>query len=107
MVFAFLFGAACAAVGAKAQPVVAFCSALAEVMFRYTRYVMYLAPLGVGAALAVTVGGKGLGVLFGLGKLVLTMYGALAVFVVVVLGAVLAMARIPLGASTAPCASRS
>jgi proton glutamate symport protein len=96
VVFAFLFGAACAAVGAKAQPVVSFCSALAEVMFRYTRYVMVLAPLGVGAALAVTVGSKGLGVLFGLGKLILTMYASLAVFVVVVLGAVLAIARIPL-----------
>jgi len=96
VVFAFLFGAACAAVGAKAQPVVQFCSALAEVMFRYTRYVMYLAPLGVGAALAVTVGSKGLGVLFGLGKLILTMYASLVVFVVVVLGAVLAIARIPL-----------
>jgi proton glutamate symport protein len=96
VVFAFLFGAACAAVGAKAQPVASFCAALAEVMFRYTRYVMVLAPLGVGAALAVTVGSKGLGVLFGLGKLILTMYASLAVFVVVVLGAVLAVARIPL-----------
>ena len=49
VVFAFLFGAACAAIGAKAAPVVAFCESLAEVMFRYTKYVMYLAPLGVGA----------------------------------------------------------
>ena len=96
VVFAFLFGAACAAVGAKAQPVVAFCSALAEVMFRYTRYVMYLAPLGVGAALAVTVGSKGLGVLFGLGKLVLTMYASVTVFVVALLAASLSVARIPL-----------
>ena len=98
VVFSFLFGAACAAIGAKAQPVVAFCSALAEVMFRYTRYVMYLAPLGVGAAIAVTVGSKGVGVLFGLGKLILTMYGALVVFAVVVLGLVLAIARIPAAA---------
>ena len=59
VVFAFLFGAACAAIGAKAEPVVAFCGSLAEVMFRYTRYVMYLAPLGVGAAIAVTVGSQG------------------------------------------------
>ena len=43
-------------------------------MFRYTKYVMYLAPIGVGAAIAVTVGTKGVGVLFGLGKLILTMY---------------------------------
>jgi proton glutamate symport protein len=96
VVFTFLFGAACAAVGAKAEPVVRFCSALAEVMFRYTRYVMYLAPLGVGAAIAVTVGTKGVAVLFGLGKLILTMYASLFLFVVVVLGAVVLIFRIPL-----------
>jgi len=96
VVFAFLFGAACAAIGAKAGPVVAFCESLAEVMFRYTRYVMYLAPLGVGAAIAVTVGSKGFGVLFGLGKLILTMYVALVLFVVLVLGAVVLIARIPM-----------
>lgn len=96
VVFAFLFGTACAAVGAKAQPVVAFAESLAEVMFRYTKYVMYLAPVGVGAAMAVTVGGKGFSVLLGLGKLVLTMYAAQITFVVVILGAVIAIARIPL-----------
>lgn len=95
VVFSFLFGAACAAVGAKAQPVVAFCESLAEVMFRYTRYVMYLAPLGVGAAMAVTVGSKGFAVLFGLGKLIATMYAALALFVVAVLGTVVVAAGIP------------
>ena len=46
-------------------------------MFRYTKYVMYLAPIGVGAAMAHTIGSNGLGVLLGLGKLVLTLYGAL------------------------------
>src|SRR5690349_5648969 len=96
VVFAFLFGAACAAIGAKAGPVVTFCKALSEVMFRYTKYVMYLAPLGVGAAMAHTIGSKGLGVLLGLGKLVLTLYGALVIFIVVVLGAVALIARIPL-----------
>lgn len=98
VVFAFLFGAACAAIGAKAQPVVAFCASLAEVMFRYTNYVMYLAPFGVGAAIAVTVGSKGFAVLFSLGKLILTMYLSLIVFVVVVLGSVIALFRIPLRA---------
>lgn len=98
VVFAFLFGAACAAIGAKAKPVVAFCESLAEVMFRYTNYVMYLAPLGVGAAIAVTVASKGAGVLFGLGKLILTMYAAQIIFVVVVLGSVAMLFRIPIGA---------
>jgi proton glutamate symport protein len=98
VVFAFLFGAACAAIGAKAKPVVAFCESLAEVMFRYTNYVMYLAPFGVGAAIAVTVAGKGAGVLFGLGKLILTMYAAQIVFVALVLGSVAMLFRIPAGA---------
>jgi len=97
VVFALLFGAACSAVGEKAKPMIAFTGSLAEVMFRYTRYVMYLAPFGVGAAIAVTVGGKGLGVLFSLGKLIATMYAAQLLFVVCVLGAALLLARVPLG----------
>jgi proton glutamate symport protein len=98
VVFAFLFGAACAAVGAKAKPVVAFCESLAEVMFRYTNYVMYLAPIGVGAAIAVTVASKGSGVLLGLGKLILTMYAAQILFVTLVLGSIVILFRIPAGA---------
>jgi Na+/H+-dicarboxylate symporter len=97
VVFSFLFGAACAAIGVKARPVTDFCKALAEVMFRYTKYVMYLAPIGVGAAMAHTIGGHGVGVLLGLGKLVLTLYGALIIFVVGVLGIVATIARVPLG----------
>lgn len=96
VVFAFLFGAACAAIGEKAAPVVRFCESLAEVMFRYTKYVMYMAPFGVGAAIAVTVSKKGFGVLVHLGKLVLTMYAAQLIFVVVVLGSVIAISGVPL-----------
>jgi proton glutamate symport protein len=59
---------------------------------------MYLAPLGVGAAMAVTVGTKGFSVLAGLGKLVLTMWAAQALFVFGVLGAVVTICRIPLRA---------
>ena len=66
-----------------------------------------LAPLGVGAAMAVTVGSKGVAVLFGLGKLVATMYAAAALCVVLVLLPGLALFRIPAGASTARCGSRS
>ncbi len=97
VVFAFLFGAACAGIGAKAAPVVAFCGSLAEVMFRYTKYVMYLAPFGVGAAIAVTVGSKGIGVLFGLSKLILTMYGSAALCVALVLWPAIPLFRIPAG----------
>jgi proton glutamate symport protein len=98
VVFSFLFGAACAAIGAKAKPVVAFCESLAEVMFRYTNYVMCLAPFGVAAAIAGTVASRGSGVLFGLGKLILTMYAAQIIFVAAVLGSVVALFRIPMRA---------
>lgn len=96
VVFSFMFGAACSAIGERARPVVEFCESLAEVMFEYTRYVMYLAPIGAGAAMAVTVSLNGPDVLLRLGKLVLTLYGSLVVFVVFVLGAVIMIARIPL-----------
>src|SRR5437868_2385067 len=93
----FLFGAACSAIGAKALPVVNFAASIAEVMFRYTKYVMYLAPFGVGAAMAVTIGSKGIGVLFGLGKLVGALYVAQALCVLLVLGSSLIIARVPIG----------
>jgi proton glutamate symport protein len=96
VVFCILFGTAAAAIGPAARPVVHFAEALSEIMFKYTAYVMYLAPLGVGAAVAVTVGSKGIGVLVNLGKLVLTLYGALIIFVVLVIGGVLVFARIPI-----------
>jgi proton glutamate symport protein len=96
VVFFFLFGAACSAIGSKAQPVVSFAGAVAEVMFRYTKYVMYTAPFGVAAAIAFTVGSKGIGVLFGLGKLVAALYIAILLFVVIVLLPTLVIARVPL-----------
>lgn len=97
VVFAFLFGAACAAIGSKATPVVTFCSSLAEVMFRFTKYVMYLAPFGVCAAIAVTVGTKGAAVLFGLSKLIATMYVSSVLCILLVLAPGLILFRIPVG----------
>jgi proton glutamate symport protein len=95
VVFFFLFGAACSAIGAKAKPVVEFAGAVAEAMFRFTKYVMYVAPFGVGAAIAVTIGRNGIKVLGGLGKLVATLYVAQVLFVVLVLGSALLIARVP------------
>ncbi len=96
VVFAFLFGTAAASVGSKAKPMLEFADSLSEIMFRYTNYVMYLAPFGVFGAMASTVGSKGLGILQYLGKLVLTLYAAEIFFVVVVLGAVILICRLPL-----------
>jgi proton glutamate symport protein len=96
VVFAFIFGAACATVGAKARPVVQFCESLSEIMFKYTNYVMLFAPFGVFGAMAATIGERGIGVLKNLGTLVLTLYAAEVFFVVVVLGTVAAILKIPL-----------
>jgi len=96
VVFAFIFGAACASIGVKARPVVELCESLAEVMFKYTNYVMLFAPFGVFGAMAATIGEKGLGVMVNLGKLVATLYLTQAFFVVVVFGAVVVITRIPL-----------
>jgi proton glutamate symport protein len=96
VVFAIIFGIACASIGVKAKPMVEFCESLTSVMFKYTGYVMWAAPFGVGAAMAVTIGKNGIGVLLSLGKLVGTLYGALIFFVVFAMGAVILIARIPL-----------
>jgi proton glutamate symport protein len=80
---------------AKRAPVMRLCESLAEVMFKFTNVVMYFAPVGVGAAMAYTVGHMGLGVLVNLGKLLLTLYGALAIFGVCVLLPVALLFRVP------------
>ncbi len=95
-VFAVFFGIALATLSEeKRSPVLRLCESLSEVMFRFTNVVMYFAPLGVGAAMAYTVGGMGLGVLVNLGKLLLTLYGALALFGVLVLLPAALLFRVP------------
>lgn len=96
VVFSVLFALAVIAAGEAGKPMLAWCATLTQVMFKFAGIVMLLAPVGVGAAIAVTVGHQGLGVLLNLGKLVLTLYAALAVFVVLVLGTVIRIARVPL-----------
>jgi proton glutamate symport protein len=71
---------------------------VAQVMFRVTGYVMRFAPSGVMAAIAATVGGRGVVILVTLGKLVLVMYASLAVFVLLVIGGAAVAVRVPIGA---------
>ncbi len=95
VVFSTFFGVAVAAVGEKGKPVIDVLESTAQAMFKFTGYVMKFAPVGVMAAIAYTVGDKGLGILYTLGKLVLLMYGGLLVFVFVVLGGVSMLVRVP------------
>jgi proton glutamate symport protein len=97
--FSILFAVALSQVrGRPKEAMLAFCEGLAETMFKFTAIVMKYAPIGIGAAIAVTVSHSGIGVLINLGKLVLTLYGALVVFMLVALIPVALLARVPLRA---------
>lgn len=98
VVFATFFGIALAAIGPKGHPVVELLDSVAHVMFRFTGYVMRFAPIGVMAAIAATVGSKGLIILVTLGKLVLTMYLGLLLFVLLVIVGAALIIRVPLRA---------
>ncbi len=98
VVFSTFFGIALAAVGKKGQPVLDFLESTAQVMFKFTNYVMLFAPIGVFAAIAATVGDKGLGILFTLGKLVALMYVGLAILTFIVVVATAWLVRIPVTA---------
>jgi proton glutamate symport protein len=95
--FSVLFALAVSAVGEKGKPIVRAMESLSQIMFKFTNYVMMMAPIGVGAAMAHTVGTQGLKVLLNLGQLILTLYLALIIFVVVVFGIVMLVVRVPVG----------
>ncbi len=71
-------------------------TSLSEVMFKFVGVVMAYAPVGIGAAIAVTVSKSGLGVLRNLGILVGTLYGALVFFLLFVLLPVALIFKVPL-----------
>lgn len=97
VVFALLFSLGLAAIPpAKREAVVALFDAIAETMFKVTGIVMRFAPIGVGAAIAFTVGHSGAKVLVNLLLLILTLYGALIVFVVAVLLPIAVVSKTPL-----------
>ncbi len=95
--FAIIFAVALSQVQGPGKTfMLSFCESLSEVMFKFVGIVMKFAPIGIGAAIAVTVGKSGLGVLRNLGVLVLTLYGALIVFVLFVLLPIAIMFKVPL-----------
>ncbi|MBP6591179.1 MAG: cation:dicarboxylase symporter family transporter [Chitinophagaceae bacterium] len=80
----------------KKRPMIRACESLSEAMFKFTNIIMYFAPIGIGAAMAVTVGHLGIGVLKNLMQLVLTLYAALIVFLFGVLLPVAMFIKIPI-----------
>ena len=96
VIFSILFGISLALLPeAKKRPVLDFTEGLAETMFKFTNIIMHFAPFGVGAAIAVTVGHLGLDILMYLLKLLFTLYGALLVFLGLVLLPVALIIKVP------------
>ena len=96
VVFSILFAAALAVLPEeRKRPMLIFCESLSETMFKFTNIVMLYAPIGVGAAIAFTVGHMGLGILKNLFLLLATLYVALIVFLLCVLLPVALIARVP------------
>ena len=97
VIFAIIFAIGLALTPERPRRVMLeFCESLSEVMFKFTNVVMFFAPLGVGGALAYTVGKMGFAPLLNAFKLLLTLYGALAAFVLLVLLPVAFLMRLPL-----------
>ncbi|MBI3667562.1 MAG: cation:dicarboxylase symporter family transporter [Acidobacteria bacterium] len=97
VVFSIIFAIALAMLSEdKRRPMMEFAESLSETMFKFTNIVMLFAPIGVGGAIAYTVGNMGMGILVNLFKLLATLYGALAAFLLLVLLPVAILARIPI-----------
>jgi proton glutamate symport protein len=95
VMFSVLFALAVSAIGEKGKPIIRAMDSLAQIMFKFTNYVMLFAPIGVGAAMAHTIGTQGPSVLVNLGKLIGSLYLALVIFILSVFGLVIWIARIP------------
>jgi proton glutamate symport protein len=95
--FSIIFAVALSRVQGQAKAfTLTACESLSEVMFKFVGVVMAYAPIGIGAAIAVTVSKSGLGVLKNLGILVATLYGSLIFFAIFVFLPIMAMFKIPI-----------
>ena len=98
VLFSVVFGIALALLSEqKKKPMLDFTESMAETMFKFTNIIMYFAPFGVGAAIAVTVGHLGIDILKNLLLLLITLYLALIAFLLfVLLPVALFVAKVPL-----------
>lgn len=95
--FAIIFAVALARVEGKSKIVMLdWLQSMSDIMFKFVGIVMVYAPIGIGAAIGVTVGKSGLGVMINLAKLVGTLYVSLIIFVLGVLLPVALVMRIPI-----------
>ncbi len=98
VVFAIFFSLAICAVGSKARPVIDFLQSTCEIMFKFTEYVMFFAPVGVFGAIAATIGQNGIGILSSYAKLILITYASLILFVGFILLLACKIVKVPIKA---------
>jgi aerobic C4-dicarboxylate transport protein len=84
--FAVLFGAALIVVGEKGKPIEDFLERLSSILFAIVAIVIKFAPIGAFGAIAFAIATFGIGSLSSLAKLIASVYVALGLFVVLVLG---------------------
>lgn len=96
MVFAIFFALAICAVGKAAKPVMEVLNSVSQIMFKFTEYVMYFAPIGIFGAIASTVGTNGITVLKSYAKIIGALYTALIIFIVLLLFIVCKIVKIPI-----------
>jgi proton glutamate symport protein len=97
VIFSVIFGIGLAMVDEKKRkPMVDFCESLSETMFKFTNIIMYFAPIGVGAAMAYTVGHMGVDILKHLFMLVATLYVAIFAFILIVLFPIALYIKLPI-----------
>ncbi|RFP66880.1 glutamate/aspartate:proton symporter GltP [Hymenobacter lapidiphilus] len=80
------------------QPLIDRLKTASVYVFRGLRWVMMLAPVGAFGGMAFTIGKYGLSTLLPLGKLMITVYLTMALFIFVVLGAIMRYCRVSLWA---------
>jgi aerobic C4-dicarboxylate transport protein len=91
-----LTGAALSVGVKKESPILRGIDEAQTILFRILGFIMRVAPLGAFGAMAAAVGAYGGAMLLYLGKVVILYYATSVFFVIVVLGAVTAMARLSL-----------
>jgi aerobic C4-dicarboxylate transport protein len=96
LLFSILLGLVLLQIGAPVRPLIDFLELVSRALFAIIAVVMKLAPLGAFGAMSFTIGRYGVGALVALGKLMLGVYITCGFFIVVILGAITAVAGINL-----------
>lgn len=84
-VFAIFFAISVCAIGQKAKPVLDVLHSMTDIMFKFTEFVMFFAPMGVFGAIAHTIAVNGLGIMLNYAKIIFALYFSLFMFLLFVL----------------------